>query len=61
MNDNEKGMSSPKLGVIQELASLTMSMMKSRANPTPFDASNFYSSTELYPFFDLFAEPDRKA
>jgi len=29
-------------------------MMKSRANPTAFDASNFYSSIDLYPFFDVF-------
>lgn len=30
------------LGAIQELASLTMSMMKTKANPTLEDASNFY-------------------
>jgi hypothetical protein len=30
-----------------------MSMMKSKANPTSFDASNFYQPTDLYPYSDL--------
>jgi hypothetical protein len=37
-SNRDKETRSQGLGVVQELASLTMSMMKSKANPTPFDA-----------------------
>lgn len=43
-----------KMGVVQELASLTMSMMKNYANPSPKNASDFYSATNLFPFYDIF-------
>jgi hypothetical protein len=41
------------LGVVQELASLTMSMMKNYANPSPKNASDFYSPVDLFPFYDI--------
>jgi hypothetical protein len=46
------------MGVVQELASLTMSMMKNYPFPTPKIASDFYSENDLYPFYDIirFAE-----
>jgi hypothetical protein len=31
-----------------------MSMMKNFANPSPKNASDFYSSTDLFPFYDIF-------
>ncbi len=31
-----------------------MSMIKNYANQHPRSASNFYSSTDLYPFYDIF-------
>ena len=53
MRPGEERLQNLKLGVVQELASLTMSMMKSRANPTPMDASNFYSDADLYPYCEI--------
>lgn len=41
------------MGVVQELASLTMSMLKNYPFPTPKIASDFYSENDLYPFYDI--------
>lgn len=30
-----------------------MSMMKNHANPSAKNASDFYSTTDLYPFYDI--------
>lgn len=48
------------MGVVQELASLTMSMMKSRANPTAQDALYFYERTDLYPYTDVFGSNEKE-
>ncbi len=49
-------MKTKKEGVIQELASLTMSMMK-KGNPVQ-DPLNFYALDSLFPFYDI--ERDKK-
>lgn len=32
-----------------------MSMMKNYANPSPKNASDFYTATDLYPYYDIFS------
>ena len=54
MRSGEEHIANFKIGVVQELASLTMSMMKNYANPSPKNASDFYTSTDLFPYYDIF-------